>query len=295
MKKNWGYPYRTPKREDITPHGWQLKNDEEEWEEVGNTNHIPNWDYQQNLSMSITIEFDLKHVLEECDLTPDSEIKALVEVVSSASKVRKLLIEKSISASSDHCKLDCEISGTDLTDKFDLLTYLVAKDPAPVDDPGIGATKKASILWQDTATFSVEGSGGQFPTRFFEFPDDRKNIAWRLLVQTEDFTASASSSVLLEVNSAHPLMQKNDPNYEQTLYMMYWDVNRQLLQLALRNKDELEEQDDGSNSLSTMLLHIVKQYSGQESPNLDGLYNQMKNTPHMIEGKLQATSRKFTS
>ncbi len=35
MKKNWGYPYRTPKREDITPHGWQLKNDEEEWEEVG--------------------------------------------------------------------------------------------------------------------------------------------------------------------------------------------------------------------------------------------------------------------
>ena len=27
--KNWGYPYRTPKDEDITDTGWHLLNDEE--------------------------------------------------------------------------------------------------------------------------------------------------------------------------------------------------------------------------------------------------------------------------
>ena len=295
MKKNWGYPYRTPKDEDITDTGWHLLNDEEKYEQIGSDGYIPNCDYQQDLEMSITIEFDLEKILDNCDLNRNSEITAIVEFVSTASKVRHVLVKEPLLEDPGHCQLDCTILGTDLTEKFDLVTYLIAKKPYPIDDPGIGATKNSSILWEKTDSFTIKGSGGQFPTRFFEFPNDRKSIAWRLHIQTEDFSASASSAVLLEVNSAHPLMQKDNPNYTTTLNTMYWDIHRQLLQLALLNRDELEHHDEGSNSLSEMLRHIVKQFSGQDPPNLNGLYNQMKNTPHLIEGRLQTLSRKFTS
>ena len=162
MKKNWGYPYRTPKDEDITDTGWHLLNDEEKYEQIGSNGYIPNCDYQQDLEMSLTIEFDLEKILDNCDLNRNSVITAIVEFVSTASKVRHVLVKEPL-LEDPACQLDCtileqtspKIRPGNLSDYEETISMAIRD----------WSHQELSILWEKTDSFTIKGSGAN-STRF---------------------------------------------------------------------------------------------------------------------------------
>ena len=251
------------------------------------------WDYQTTLTLNATISVERDALLGHCELGPDTTLAVLVEARSDRTNAHGAVARIEVPAQSRYdLAIDIKLPGHTLGGRLDLVTYLVAVHPQPLNP--LGARRPGSVLWRVAQRTHLEGTGARFPTDAADFRQTRpqqSRAGWLLHIDETDPDASFMSSVRLTLNTGHARVRKllegnSEPDVRLLLRTMRWDVTRQLVQRALR-WDEIDDgpADHDSTTLSGVLRSLLARIWPLEAPSV--LRKQWSDSPELLEAQIQ--------
>ncbi|MGC5163018.1 hypothetical protein ACLQ3J_09875 [Rhodococcus sp. DT1] len=265
--------------------------------EVGD--HIPDWDYNTNLSLSRRIHVDVGSLTEEVALPIGTDYAISVVWSASGSSQRAQAYREVINGEGAiEVAVEFVLVGADLGGTVELETSLTLAedlDNAPDFAPRLGG----SLLWVDTKTLRLQGEAPQFPIAVVDFAatDFPEGAGWYLQIG-RNLEAAAMGALLLCINEATPGAAnafKNAGNPQMVdaaiVSAVYADVARTMIEYALANPefdDYLEFPDD---SLGAILQSLVQKCFPDSS--LDDLRKQRENSPAWFSSAIQGAVRVF--
>jgi len=263
---------------------------------------LPHWDYNVDLRLIRSLTVLEEDVRADCRLTPRDLVSVAVVWRAGGSIVRgcSSLIPLGNSRELREITLNAEIAGHLLASSVQISTQILLTEEGQSRDP-LAPRYPGSILWEDTTTVLLEGSGSRFPMEVVDFNGVNwapYGAAWYLTWRPDNLHLPFLRNVRLFINASNPAVlaavRSTEPNREHALIRsaIYCDVARQLLRGALSNEDFVENPDsflEGSTGLA--VLRLVKGFFPGERP--AGLRNTMLSRPEHFDGQLQGTFRLF--
>ncbi|TWH16654.1 hypothetical protein L618_002200000640 [Rhodococcus rhodochrous J45] len=289
-------PYRTPSPETVDAGVWHLHVNGLALE-VGD--HIPDWDYNTNLSLSRRIHVDVGRLNEEVALPMGTEFAISVVWSASGSSQRAQAYREVVSGEGT-TKVAAEfmLVGADLGGTVELETFLTLAEDLN-DAPDFAPRLGGSVLWTDSKVIRLQGEAPQFPIAVVDFAatDFPEDAGWYLQIG-RNLEGAAMGSLLLcinEANSGAANAFKNAGNPQvvdaAVVSAVYADVARTLIEYALTNPEFDDESEFPEDSLGAILQGLVQRYFPDSS--LDDLRKQRENSPAWFSSAVQGAVRVF--
>jgi hypothetical protein len=212
---------------------------------------LPHWDYNTDVKIGRTISLQVAEVRAACRLTEDDALKIIVVWHSPGSFQRGVLCTYELDATEDrrHMALRGTLRGSEIVGSVKVDTFVVL-GARPQDPQPLTPTHPGSILWQDSASVLVEGTGPRFPMEVIDFGGVTwapSGAAWVLVWNPFDVDQPFLGAVRLFLNAAHEQVVRaattaaTDLGATAIRSAIYFDVGRALLRGALSNPDFLSQ------------------------------------------------------
>jgi hypothetical protein len=258
---------------------------------VENPEIVRDWDYMTDLRVVRALEVDLDGLRADCGLSLQSRLEAVITWQSSWTGLRGA--GQTTALRNGMNTLDVELTGPSLGGRLNLEARVVLAKPG--GGGPLSPRRPGSTLWTDGTRIALEGSGMRFPV--IPVPFDVAGLAggrqgtWALTVEASDLSASGAGSVLLYLNSRHPIVQEllelpDLPRAQALQQFIHFDVARQLFVQALQHQDLDESQEYEEDSLGTLMLSLISRlFPDRELTTLRGDY---RTSPGELEAEIQA-------
>lgn len=252
---------------------------------------VPYWDVSQRLCVKRRIEVDLGRVLSEARLSSDCRL-ALSVVLASEFEDEGCRVTLAEGDGVIPVDLEVDLDGQSLGSTVMLLTSLVLAEPATSVVEGPVASRRGSILWQDSKRVRLYGETSQFPVMEVDFGDFGLHPGSPWFVQIgSDLELPAMGSILLLLNERFPLvteaakeMSVDRPELAAVRSVLFADVGRVLVEFALSQEDLAQEWPE--ESLGAVLATVVESRFPQS---LDELRKLRENDPSQWAATVEAT------
>jgi hypothetical protein len=220
------------------------------------------WDLSLTLHARRQVEVDLDRVFKETQLPSGSRLVVSV-VYTSEFEDEAWRISLDDSTGVVPLEIDVELDGPLLGSSLTLNTSLVLAENGLHEDRPV-AWRRGSVLWQDPKRIRLYGDSSQFPLMEVDFVEFNLDPAAPWFVQVgADLNLPAMGSILLLLNDRFPLVteaakefEADRPELKVIRSMLYADVARTLVEVALGHDDLLEEWPD--DSLGDVLATLVQ-------------------------------------
>lgn len=252
---------------------------------------LADWDYNTNLTINRSLDVDVTGLLQDCGLTGDSDIIALITWHATGTGIRGT--SEPTRLADGTTSLPLELPGELLGGRLNLETRIVACNP--LGEHPLRPKRKGSTLWNDVTRIALEGAGMRFPV--MPVPFDKTGIAggrkgaWALEIETADLSASGAGSMRLFLNSSHPAVQQlleapENPLAQRLQQFIHYDIARQIIVRALQHEDLDESQPYEAGTLGELMLTLIgRLFPDRAIPSLRGDY---RTSPGELEAELQA-------
>ena len=252
---------------------------------------LEDWDYSADVSVQLDLHVDLEGVCADIGVSGEVKLAALIHWNATGSNLRGAGPATVVKQGNNTLRLD--LPGGELGGVLTLSPRVVLKG-ADVFGP-LSPRRCGSTLWSDQIVVTLEGGGARLPT--MPVPFSRLGIgaggtaAWALSVENADLEASASSSILLYLNTEHPrvaemLSDQPTPETAVLLDFIEYDVTRQLVMRALDTEDLYDSYQPSAGSLGEALLNVIRRLFPGRS--LVDLRHDRNISPGDLEAALQA-------
>lgn len=289
------FPYRRPSRGTVTTGPWMLAVEDEE---VPLPDHLPDWDYQLDLTLRRTVGIDAAEIRATSGL-PDGARIALVVVWSASGpnlSGRATYIE--LGQDTESHTLAVDLRGNDLGGTLSVHTRIVLAERLDTAATSV-AHRAGSILWSDTATVRLQGDAAQFPMAVIDFrdtafPDD---APWHLQIGGSLDGAAMGALLLLlnETNRRVLTAFRNAAKPTETdhlvLSTVYTDITVRLLLHALHHHDFLDDTEYAEGSLGAACADLFQRtFSGRS---IADVKLELADNPGIFLSTLQSDSGLF--
>ena len=211
---------------------------------------VDDWDPQTLLSIAARLTVEPAHILSDCGLSPDSELRCTLVWRCKDSSIRGqgTSIRLPTEAAEKDVTLTAELDGKDLANQVELLVLVTCR-PGETSD-SLAPSIAGSIVWQVSRTLALEGSASRFPMEWADFPSSPHfpdNAAWLLRWNPLALDESLTGMVRLYLNTRHPFLERiydgSATEYaEQTFEgYLFFDLARALVSGALRHPDCVDD------------------------------------------------------
>lgn len=294
-----GVPFRRLGAHRLVAEPWQSQ--------IGGTagplaHELPHWDYNVDLRLVRSLVVGEADIRRDCCLVQDDPLIVAVVWKSSGNNVRGCSCSVPLGALEEprELTLSAEIPGQMLSGDILISTQVVLAGAGTSRDV-LAARFPGSVLWDDTARVSLEGTGSRFPMEVVDFNEvywAPYNAGWFLSWNSSELHLPFLRNVRLFVNASHSTVvaavQAAAPSPEHALIRsaIYYDVGRQLIRGVLANDEFVEHPDefaDGSTGLA--ILRMLRLFFPGHKPS--ALRDTMVNRPEYFDGMVQGVLRLF--
>ena len=163
------YPYLRPSPELIKADIWR----DEDGVDLNISDKIKSWDPVTIINAQRHIDVNVSEIMETCKLKKDAKLQLQVIQYSSCTIIRQQCSgpfpSEIITADhSGNIELRIAVPGQELARDLRLITRLTLHDNGTTESR-IAPRLPGSILWEETDTYAIEGSGSLFPIEQIEF------------------------------------------------------------------------------------------------------------------------------
>lgn len=167
---------------------------------------VGDWDYQFPVHVTRALEVDLAELVAATGHGPDAQFVGVLTWRSSGSGLGGSSERVELTEGLNHLSLKLE--GEDLGGSLSVTSLVMVESPgsAPLV---LAARRPGALMWQESATFHLEGTGDRLPTRALSFAESGEGpsgAAWVVHVHEGDLDELASMQVALVLNRDHPLI-----------------------------------------------------------------------------------------
>lgn len=229
------------------------------------TRLVPDWHYLTDISVEWAIQADLKGLIEDCGLTWDADVGALLVWRSERTNLQGA--GQVVRMEQGQNILVTSLPGRNLGGTVTIEVRVVLLETDSQADE-FAPSRSGSLLWHVEQRIALEGSGGRFPTVATEFsptaPGGQYGV-WYLEVTDRDLEASATEALRLYINTAAESIRNmlDRPSAETSTVMMRflrYDTARQLLNVALSHDEFDDRAKYGHGTLGDVLASLIRVY-----------------------------------
>lgn len=291
-------PYLRPDPRLIEAGEWQILGEEPEpLPEL-----LPHWDYNTDIVIGRTVAIDAAQVRATCLLAASDSLKIVAVWSSPGSFQRGVLCSHELmpAAGLVHMVLRGTLTGGEIVGSVKIDTFVVLASPLEAAQP-LAPSRPGSILWQDSASVLVEGTGPRFPMGVIDFQDVTwvpNGAAWYLAWNPYDLDQPFLGAVRLFINSAHEQVVQatttpaGDAGAAAIRSAIYFDVGRALLRGGLGNAEFLDQFDSfPRGTTGHAIATLLRTTFPGESP-LE-IRNQLIERPDYFDSMLQSKLNLF--
>lgn len=246
-------PYLRPYPERVQIREWLLIKDRQP---VSLPELLPEWDSATNVSVNIRVEIDTHAILEDCNLSQDTNLRLIVSWESMGTGLRDCgsFMDLDTYLPRQSVVLEAHIEGALLASEVVISVSLLLSTPG--ESSGRFAPKlTGSLLWRSQRKILLEGTGTRFPVEMVDFAKSLswlpENAGWFLDWDRSDFTRPVLGSVRLYINANHKRLktavtgtQETDQTVRETVS---FDIARTMIMTALDSEDFLENAERYAN------------------------------------------------
>lgn len=284
------WPYRRPDRGRVAAQPWRIA------VEGGATlgESLDHWDPSTDLHLSRRVQVDASALRTDCGYDGDVPLRLVASWWCEGTTLRGHGTRVAIPASGTldvavELLLDApQLSGVVHLQTSVVLARRLQRKPLTAHVPG-------SVLWEQSHTLRLEGSGARFPMDAISFkasgPDFPLNAAWRLEWEPDDLELPVLGGVRLHVNTDHALMasvieKPEDPRSQLVVAAMQFDVARTMLRGALERDDFVNRRTPWPpDSVGKVLERLLQlRFSGFNAVTLQA---KLRTSPETFDALLQ--------
>jgi hypothetical protein len=227
---------------------------------------VPDWHYLTDIAVEWVLDIDLEGLTKDCGLTADASIGALIAWRSERTNLRSS--GRVVNVVTGPNNLTVLLPGGDLGGAVTVEARIVLLEPDSAADR-LAPRRSGSLLWSESHTIILEGSGGRFPTAATDFvsaglPGGAAGL-WYLEIADSELGASATQALRLYLNSTNSAVRTvldnpaSDTNLDILRFLRY-ETARQLLMVALKDEEFDDRADYGRGTLGDVLVTLLQIY-----------------------------------
>lgn len=289
-------PYRVPPDHAIQSSNWNLVIDGEA-AELGD--HLPDWDYHTNLSLTRSVSIDMDKVRSTTGLLAGSTLAMSIVWSASGSNIRAPGYRSIVGGVGiQEVDISLNLKGGDLGGVVSLETILTLAT-SPGSGPSYAPKRAGSLLWSDTYNVRLQGDAPQFPIAIVDFSNTAypQDAGWYIEIGENMDSATLGSLLLLVNESNEPVARAfgNAGDPDQTdlaiISAAYADVAKSLIEHALCDDEFDLDSEYPDGSIGEMLQSLL-QMRFADMP-LSELRQRRNNSPRLFSADVQDAVRIF--
>ena len=227
---------------------------------------VPDWHYLTDITVEWVLDIDLEGLTKDCGLTADARIGALIAWRSERTNLRSS--SRIVNVVTGPNALTILLPGSDLGGAVTVEARIVLLEPDSAADR-LAPRRSGTLLWSESHTVILEGSGGRFPTTATDFvsaglPGGEAGM-WYLEIADSDLGTSATQALRLYLNGTNSAVRTvlDNPTSDANLHILRflrYETARQLLMVALRDEEFDDRADYGRGTLGDVLVTLLRIY-----------------------------------
>lgn len=227
---------------------------------------VPDWHYLSDITVEWVLDVDLAGLKEDCGLTANARIGAMVAWRSERTNLRGS--GRVLNVVTGPNNLTALLPGSDLGGAVTVEARVTLLEPDSAAER-LAPPRSGSLLWNESNRIILEGSGGRFPTTAIDFastglPGGEAGM-WYLEIADSDLGASATQALRLYLNSTNIAVRAvlDNPAADANLYILRflrYETTRQLLMFAFNNEEFDDRADYDRGTLGDVLVTLLRIY-----------------------------------
>jgi hypothetical protein len=241
MARVKAFPYVLPQPEYIKIVEWLQRVGDED---IPLQEILPHWDPGTVLQLSVKVEVNIGGIRNDCRLTPDDPLRAVIVWHSLGTNLRGC--GSSVDLNGTHSSLPFNLTlmlpGELLADRVRIEAQLILAGSGKSDFQ-LSPRRPGSILWREEKMVIIEGMGSRFPIELIDFSESSwlpENASWFLDWDDSDLEQMALRSMRLFLNARNTRVRQaaaeSLPIDEVVREIIQFDVGRTMIIGALENE-----------------------------------------------------------
>ena len=294
MPEMFCLPFLRAARESVTPTPWsRLDGTNETW--VHLDAELEGWDPSEKMRLRRRLDIDVDLVRRSCRLAEADSLRIAVIAWSRAAGVRRcVFVSEPLEGDLSALEADATLDGDELADRVEITTQLVTSGSTASTDP-IAPRGPGCVVWEDVFECRLEGRGSQFPLEAGDFEQmpwlRAPGAPWHIDIDPDcDLDDLFLRCVRLQINSAHPSMQKHESD-SRLVDVLSFDIARSML-FMIRDRDEFEDgRDFPGGSVGEVVMNLLS--TTFPGASVMEIRSEMEDDPNRFETRLRSNLRLF--